>query len=95
MIMTKKTPEEQRAISRKVMSALFTPGGEWIFRTFFSSRAQMNAMITPIFFQWLVGKSETNLPEEGGYGVKIEKCRFLEESGCKGLCVNMCKIPVR
>lgn len=28
-------------------------------------------------------------------GIKIEKCRFLEQSGCKGLCVNMCKIPTQ
>ncbi len=23
----------------------------------------------------------------------MERCRFLAETGCKGLCVNMCKVP--
>ena len=25
--------------------------------------------------------------------VQIEKCRYLEESGCTGMCVNLCKVP--
>ena len=25
-------------------------------------------------------------------GVKIKKCRYLEESGCVGLCMNLCKV---
>ena len=28
-------------------------------------------------------------------GVKIKKCRYLENSGCVGMCVNMCKIPTQ
>ena len=46
-------------------------------------------------FSWLVGPCETNRPPEGGFGVKIEKCRFLEASSCKGLCVNMCQQPTQ
>nr|AFK37308.1 unknown [Lotus japonicus] len=26
-------------------------------------------------------------------GVHIKKCRYLENSGCVGMCVNMCKTP--
>lgn len=26
-------------------------------------------------------------------GVKIKKCRYLQESGCVGLCTNLCKRP--
>eukprot|EP00953_Heterococcus_sp_UTEX-ZZ885_P034666 17932-Heterococcus_DN1.PRE.2 len=26
-------------------------------------------------------------------GVHVERCRFLEETNCKGLCTNMCKLP--
>ena len=25
-------------------------------------------------------------------GVKIEKCRYLETSGCVGMCTNLCKV---
>lgn len=28
-------------------------------------------------------------------GVKIERCRYLAESGCTGMCVNLCKIPTQ
>ncbi|KAL7165641.1 hypothetical protein ACSBR2_041339 [Camellia fascicularis] len=28
-------------------------------------------------------------------GVHIKKCRYLENSGCAGMCVNMCKIPTQ
>jgi len=28
-------------------------------------------------------------------GLKIEKCRFLETSGCLSTCVNACKIPTQ
>ena len=26
--------------------------------------------------------------------VHIKKCRYLEQSGCVGMCVNMCKVGV-
>lgn len=25
----------------------------------------------------------------------VEKCKFLQESGCKGLCLHQCKIPAQ
>ena len=28
-------------------------------------------------------------------GVEIKKCRYLEASGCVGLCVNLCKLPTQ
>ncbi|CAI5961012.1 unnamed protein product [Closterium sp. NIES-64] len=28
-------------------------------------------------------------------GVKIERCRYLETSGCVGMCVNLCKMPTQ
>ncbi|XP_031377455.1 beta-carotene isomerase D27, chloroplastic isoform X2 [Punica granatum] len=28
-------------------------------------------------------------------GVRIKKCRYLENSGCVGMCVNMCKMPTQ
>ena len=27
--------------------------------------------------------------------VHIKKCRYLEDSGCTGMCVNMCKMPTQ
>jgi hypothetical protein len=28
-------------------------------------------------------------------GERIEKCQYLESSGCVGMCVNMCKVPTQ
>lgn len=63
--------------------------------------AEVNATITVSMFEWLVGPStikEDEVPALGGRAkstVVVEKCRFLEESGCSGMCVNMCKAPMQ
>ena len=62
--------------------------------------AEVNAAITQKFFAWLVGPLEVKEVEvefEGKAqtwksGVQISKCRYLEQSGCKGMCINMCKV---
>eukprot|EP00747_Dinoflagellata_sp_TGD_P059085 gnl/TRDRNA2_/TRDRNA2_151413_c2_seq1.p1 gnl/TRDRNA2_/TRDRNA2_151413_c2~~gnl/TRDRNA2_/TRDRNA2_151413_c2_seq1.p1 ORF type:complete len:116 (-),score=13.08 gnl/TRDRNA2_/TRDRNA2_151413_c2_seq1:282-584(-) len=28
-------------------------------------------------------------------GVVVEKCKFLQESNCKGMCLNSCKLPAQ
>jgi hypothetical protein len=54
----------------------------------------LTSLVTPMFFQFLVGPARTSRREDGGRGgVTIEKCRFLEISNCKGLCLNQCKKP--
>ncbi len=63
--------------------------------------AEFNALIASLGFFWLVGPSSVKQEEvEVAPGVKrvqasvvhIEKCRYLESSGCVGMCVNMCKV---
>ena len=54
--------------------------------------------LTPMLFTFLVGKSQTETWEaDDGTALRskvvIEKCRFLEGSACKGMCVNLCKRP--
>lgn len=95
MLLARVGPAEQQAAVRRTLDTLFgAPVGTALFRRYFA-QAPLNAAITPVFFSWLVGPCATNRPPEGGYGVRIEKCRFLEESGCKGLCVNMCQQPTQ
>lgn len=64
--------------------------------------AEVNATITPAFFTWLVGPMKTievEIRQSNGKtvlqksGVQIERCRYLEESGCAAMCVNLCKSP--
>eukprot|EP00897_Mesotaenium_endlicherianum_P005032 jgi/Mesen1/4557/ME000232S03816 len=61
--------------------------------------AELNARITPIFFTWLVGPCQVAEAEVNGKAlrsaVQIEKCRYLETSGCTGMCVNLCKVPTQ
>ena len=65
--------------------------------------AETNASITAIFFKWLVGPLETkevDVDFEGEKrtwrsGVQIKKCRYLEQSGCVGMCINMCKVDLQ
>ena len=60
----------------------------------------MNALITTAFFGWLVGPMELEEDDVEFQGrqerwrskVQIKKCRYLEQSGCVGMCVNMCKV---
>lgn len=62
--------------------------------------AELNAAITQKFFAWLVGPLEVQEAEveykgqkqTWKSGVQIKKCRYLEQSGCKGMCINMCKV---
>ncbi|GMH46052.1 hypothetical protein BSKO_14016 [Bryopsis sp. KO-2023] len=72
---------------------------DWFRKLFPYSKwgAELNAQITPAFFTWLVGPMETVEVEIEGEtmksGVHIQECRYLKESGCTGMCVNLCKAP--
>eukprot|EP00850_Spirogloea_muscicola_P010626 SM000063S20016 [mRNA] locus=s63:293225:294317:+ [translate_table: standard] len=61
--------------------------------------AEANAAITPRFFSWLVGPCHVVEADVGGRklmsAVHIEKCRYLETSGCTGMCANLCKVPTQ
>eukprot|EP00899_Mesostigma_viride_P004820 jgi/Mesvir1/14339/Mv09747-RA.1 len=61
--------------------------------------AEVNAQITPRFFTWLVGPMDIREEPVNGVlqksTVHIKKCRYLEESGCTGMCVNLCKMPTQ
>ena len=42
--------------------------------------------------------SDVELPDGRrlrGQGVKVERCRVLEESGCASVCINSCKVPTQ
>ena len=58
------------------------------------------AQLTAGLFPFLVGPCETgtwirdeSTGEAWQSNVTITRCRFLEESGCKGMCVGLCKRP--
>ncbi|XP_024534389.1 beta-carotene isomerase D27, chloroplastic [Selaginella moellendorffii] len=97
-----RNPVEQRALVREVLLSIMPPGAPETFRKLFPPTkwaCEFNAAITVPFFQWLVGPCERFEVEVNGVkqksGVKILKCRYLENSNCVGMCVNMCKIPTQ
>ncbi|WRX08956.1 Beta-carotene isomerase D27-like, partial [Theobroma cacao] len=55
------------------------------------------AAFTTVFFAWLIGPSEVRASELNGRREKnvvhVRKCRFLEQSNCVGMCINLCKMP--
>ncbi|KAK4801764.1 hypothetical protein SAY86_022251 [Trapa natans] len=81
----------QRAFPRPILALIRTvmPNSRFT-REFF-------AAFTTVFFAWLVGACEVKESEVNGRRernvVNIKKCRFLEESNCVGMCLNLCKVP--
>ncbi|KAK1735801.1 beta-carotene isomerase D27-like protein [Skeletonema marinoi] len=64
--------------------------GPWFYAPWLTS------MVTPTFFGFLVGPSKPNRRSDGQRGgLVVEKCKFLQESGCKGLCLHQCKLPAQ
>ena len=64
--------------------------GPWFYAPFLTS------FVTPTFFGFLVGPSKPNRRKDGQLGgLVVEKCKFLQESGCKGLCLHQCKLPAQ
>lgn len=64
--------------------------GPWFYAPY------LTTVITPLFFQFLVGPSRPNARKDGQPGgLVVEKCKFLQESSCKGLCLHICKLPTQ
>lgn len=101
-VMQGRNRMQQQEVVREVLLSMLPPGAPAQFRKLFPPTKwaeEFNAALTVPFFHWLVGPSEVVEVEINGMkqrsGVLIKKCRYLENSGCVGQCVNMCKIPTQ
>ncbi|MBE9076789.1 DUF4033 domain-containing protein [Romeria aff. gracilis LEGE 07310] len=106
-IMRGRSAQAQQAVVAQVLRSLVPAPVLWATRTFFSPTrlvCELNAWFATRLFEWLVGPCEVVEAEikqlDGGLkrqrsGVHIEKCRYLDHSGCVGMCVNMCKLPTQ
>ena len=104
-----KSREEITAVSKAVLVSLFPSWLPPAFRVMFAQPFPefslfMNAWVTALCCQWLMGKTTVNevqvLDEDGKTtrmvpGVKVERCRYLEEAGCAAVCMNSCKFPTQ
>lgn len=106
-----QTPEAQHKMVRDTLAGLMTPVLPPFYRIFMSGivpneeKTQigpwfyapfLTSFVTPTFFGFLVGPSYPNRRKDGQLGgLVVEKCKFLQESGCKGLCLHQCKLPAQ
>ena len=107
LIMEGRSSREQQDLVSVVLNSLVPAPVLWGIRTFFSPTklvCELNAWFATQLFEWLVGpcsvvETEIELPSgektPQKSGVHIEKCRYLEHSGCVGMCINMCKLPTQ
>lgn len=106
-IMQGRSAEQQQALVAVVLQSLIPAQVLWLIRTLFSPTqlvCELNAWFATRLFEWLVGPCEvTEVAVKDGRGevrsqksnVHIKKCRYLEQSGCVGMCINMCKLPTQ
>lgn len=106
-IMRGRNSQEQQAVVAVVLRSLIPAPVLYGIRTFFSPTklvCELNAWFAMQLFEWLVGPSQVKevaiVHPDGKQilqrsNVHIEKCRYLEQSQCVGMCVNMCKLPTQ
>ncbi|AFY60747.1 DUF4033 domain-containing protein [Synechococcus sp. PCC 6312] len=106
-VMQGRTAQEQQALIAEVLASVIPRWVLWGIRNFFSPAplvCELNAWFATRLFQWLVGPCEWQSTLVAGPDqafrwqrsrVQIKKCRYLEESGCVGMCVNLCKLPTQ
>jgi len=106
-IMQGRNAAQQQALVAVVLKSLVPAQALWLIRTVFSPTrlvCELNAWFATVLFEWLVGPcevTEVTVPDADGQsqvqksGVHIKKCRYLEQSRCVGMCINMCKLPTQ
>jgi len=106
-IMQGRNALQQQAVVATVLQSLVPAPVLWLIRNLFSPTrlvCELNAWFATQLFEWLVGPCdvvEADITDHQGEtttqksGVHIQKCRYLEQSQCVGLCVNMCKLPTQ
>lgn len=106
-IMQGRNAQAQQIVVTQVLQSLIPEPVLWAIRTFFAPTRLvciLNAWFAAQTFVWLVGPCEVeaatvDLPDGSvrsqRSGVHIKKCRYLAESGCVGMCVNLCKVPTQ
>ncbi|KAL1293783.1 hypothetical protein HN51_054428 [Arachis hypogaea] len=101
-----KTNSDTIEAAVRVLRALFPPFLLELYKIFIAPlgrgkiAAMMVARVTALTCQWLMGPCKVNsveLPDGTlcSSGVFVERCKYLEESKCVGICINTCKFPTQ
>ncbi|KAH7862404.1 hypothetical protein Vadar_004408 [Vaccinium darrowii] len=105
LMMRRSNPETKEAAVR-ILRALFPPFLLELYRMLIAPlqggkvAAMMVARVTALSCQWLMGPCAVNNVDllDGSSlrsGVFVERCKYLEESKCVGICINTCKLPTQ
>jgi Beta-carotene isomerase D27-like, C-terminal len=106
-IMQGRNAQQQQLVVAQILGSLVPAPVLWTIRTLFSPTrlvCVLNAWFAAKMFEWLVGPcqlAEAEIEAADGTvrlqpsAVQIVKCRYLADSGCVGMCVNMCKVPTQ
>lgn len=92
----KRQPEQLSEASQRVIKSLFPAFIPPLFVMLFSKptpklAAHLNAQVTVLVTQWLMGHSK--IADDDRSVVEIERCRYLEQTGCVAICLHSCKQP--
>ncbi|KAL6760406.1 hypothetical protein V8C86DRAFT_2555231 [Haematococcus lacustris] len=101
-----KSTRETQLRTVAILASLMPSWLPGLFKIMFSQpfpalACKLNAWATALTCQWLMGKCDVNDVEvDGGQvarwqGVKVERCRYLEQTGCASVCINSCKVPTQ
>jgi hypothetical protein len=106
-IMRGRDPQAQQSVVGVVLRSLMPSPVLYLIRTLFSPTklvCELNAWFATKLFVWLVGPCDVRAvtienpnvpPQTQRSNVHIQKCRYLEQSQCVGMCINMCKLPTQ
>jgi len=106
-IMRGRNASEQQELVTVVLRSLIPAPILRLIRTVVSPTrlvCELNAWFATQLFVWLVGPCEVrdvDVTMQDGQtrrqrsNVHIQKCRYLEQSECVGMCINMCKLPTQ
>jgi hypothetical protein len=105
-IMEGRNAQQQQQTVAVVLNSLVPPPVLSLIRLIPPTKwvCESNAWFATQLFEWLVGPTElrpAEIPQVNGGDrtyqstVYIQKCRYLEQSQCVGMCINMCKLPTQ
>ncbi|KAI3773207.1 hypothetical protein L6452_04411 [Arctium lappa] len=105
-LMLARTNSQTQQAAVRILRSLFPPLLLELYKILIAPIAQgklaalMVARVTALSCQWLMGSCTVNsvdLPDGSSLpsGVFVERCKYLEESKCVGICVNTCKLPTQ
>ncbi|KAJ4727821.1 beta-carotene isomerase D27, chloroplastic [Melia azedarach] len=106
LMMKGKNNSDTSDASVRILASLFPPLVLKLYKILISPiaggkiAAMMVARVTALTCQWLMGPCTVNsmdLPDGNSCqsGVFVERCKYLEESKCVGVCINTCKLPTQ